>query len=172
MASRRLLRAIYPSIYAASSDYLKRIRSRDMPATLVSNEVAIRLLGCRFRESTPSRFALMSFVRSVVKSVVIDQLRVRKTARRCSDRPTLSLQESRDQLASKVAKVDEELHSALTELKEVCPRKHSVVTLRYVDGLTMEEVAEHLGVSLSTVEKDWKFSRAWLRKTIREGMES
>ena len=99
-------------------------------------------------------------------------MRVRQTARRCSGRPTVSLQDSCDQLASKVAQVNVELHSALAELREVCSRKHSVVTLRYVDGLTMEEVAEHLGVSLSTVEKDWKFSRAWLRKTIREGMES
>jgi DNA-directed RNA polymerase specialized sigma24 family protein len=43
------------------------------------------------------------------------------------------------------------------------PRQAQVVTLRFFGGLTVPEVAGSLGVSVTTVEGDWRFARAWLR---------
>jgi len=59
-----------------------------------------------------------------------------------------------------------ELDAALTRLAEVDERRARVVELRFFGGLTNREVGEHLGVSETTVEADWRFARAWLAREL------
>jgi RNA polymerase sigma factor (TIGR02999 family) len=61
------------------------------------------------------------------------------------------------------------LDEALTELERVDPCGAKIVKLRFFGGLTHRQIAEALGVSLSTVERSWAFSRVWLFKRIRSG---
>lgn len=61
------------------------------------------------------------------------------------------------------------LDEALRRLEAVDERKARVVHLRYFGGLTMEEIAEVVGVSLATVERDWLFARTWLHREIGKG---
>lgn len=61
------------------------------------------------------------------------------------------------------------LDEALEALGRFSGRQAEIVTLRYFGGLSMPEIAEHLDVSLSTVEKDWKVARAWLRRELAAG---
>ena len=56
--------------------------------------------------------------------------------------------------------------SALERLALEDPRKARVVELRFFGGLSMEEVAQTLGVSLRTVHNDWAFARAWLYRAL------
>ena len=58
------------------------------------------------------------------------------------------------------------LEAALTRLEAVDPRGAQVVALRFFSGLSSPEVAEHLGVSLRTVEADWAHARAWLKREL------
>src|SRR6185369_4499036 len=58
------------------------------------------------------------------------------------------------------------LNAVLDRLAELNPRHGRVVELRFFGGLTVEEVAEVLGVSRATVENDWAFARAWLRRQL------
>lgn len=60
------------------------------------------------------------------------------------------------------------LHRALERLAGLDPRQAKIVELRYFAGLTVAEVAEHLGVSKRTVEGDWAHARAWLRHELAE----
>ena len=62
-----------------------------------------------------------------------------------------------------------DLHDALQRLEKLDSRKHEVVMLRFFAGLTMQEIADALEVSLSTVEKDWHFARAWLKRQLEAG---
>jgi RNA polymerase sigma factor (TIGR02999 family) len=55
------------------------------------------------------------------------------------------------------------LDEALTRLATIDPRKGRTVELRYFGGLSMEETAEVLGVSLATAKHDWSMAKAWLR---------
>ncbi|MES2920282.1 MAG: sigma-70 family RNA polymerase sigma factor [Verrucomicrobiota bacterium] len=68
------------------------------------------------------------------------------------------------------------LDEALDRLAKVDPRSAEVVQLRFFVGLTQEEVARELGMSLRTVERLWKFARAWLfrelKNTLGTGEES
>jgi RNA polymerase sigma-70 factor (ECF subfamily) len=59
-----------------------------------------------------------------------------------------------------------ELNEALETLRQMDERKAEVVTLRFLAGLSIAETAEALDVSVRTVELDWRFARAWLRKRL------
>jgi len=58
------------------------------------------------------------------------------------------------------------LDEALTSLAEIDPRRSRVVELRFFGGLSIEETAEVLKVSPTTVERDWTVAKAWLHKTV------
>jgi RNA polymerase sigma factor (TIGR02999 family) len=58
------------------------------------------------------------------------------------------------------------LEAALTKLEAIDPRGAQVVILRFFSGLSTPEVAEHLGVSVRTVESDWAHARAWLKREL------
>ena len=58
------------------------------------------------------------------------------------------------------------LEAALTRLEAVDPRGAQVVILRFYSGMSSAEVAEHLGLSVRTVEGDWTHARAWLKREV------
>jgi RNA polymerase sigma factor (sigma-70 family) len=55
---------------------------------------------------------------------------------------------------------------ALSSLATLDPRKAAVVELRFFGGLTLEETAEHLGISAETVSREWRRARAWLYEEL------
>src|SRR5262249_11189176 len=60
------------------------------------------------------------------------------------------------------------LDDALQQLATVHPRKSEVVELRYFGGLSLDETAETLGVSIDTVKRDWRFAKLWLLRELSE----
>jgi DNA-directed RNA polymerase specialized sigma subunit len=66
------------------------------------------------------------------------------------------------------------IHEALDDLAERDPRKAQIVELRFFGGLTLDEIAEVLGVAPITVSREWTKSRAWLRRAMMatDGMAS
>ncbi len=58
------------------------------------------------------------------------------------------------------------LEDALEALERHAARQHKIVVLQFYGGLTQKEIAEHLDVSLSTVEKDWRAAQSWLRENL------
>jgi RNA polymerase sigma-70 factor, ECF subfamily len=58
------------------------------------------------------------------------------------------------------------LEAALTRLEAIDARAAQVVTLRFFAGMSSPEAAEHLGVSVRTVEGDWAHARAWLKREL------
>ena len=76
-----------------------------------------------------------------------------------------------DAIAAKEAVTDDvlALHEALEKLSERDERKARLVQLRYFAGLTAQEAAATLGISLATAERDWTFARAWLHREMSRG---
>jgi RNA polymerase sigma factor (sigma-70 family) len=62
----------------------------------------------------------------------------------------------------------EQLHESLDDLARVHERPATVITLRFLAGLKVKEVAELLDVSEGTVENDYRLARAWLRRKLEE----
>jgi RNA polymerase sigma factor (sigma-70 family) len=58
------------------------------------------------------------------------------------------------------------LHEALEKLEQSHPRPAQVIAHHFFAGLSMAEVAEILGISLATAERDWRFGRAWLQTEL------
>ncbi len=58
------------------------------------------------------------------------------------------------------------MNDALDALAQINNRASHIITLRYFGGFSIPEVAEHLGIGESTVEKDWRYARAWLRRRL------
>ena len=58
------------------------------------------------------------------------------------------------------------LDDALERLAQKCQRHADVVVLKFFGGMTMPEIAEQLDISMSTVESDWRLSRAWLSREL------
>ena len=61
------------------------------------------------------------------------------------------------------------LDEALKSLSKIDARKARVVELRYFGGLTIEETADLLGVSVETAKRDWKLAKAWLFAALKDG---
>ncbi len=55
-----------------------------------------------------------------------------------------------------------EINDALTRLEQLDPRPAAVVEMRYFGGLTEQEIADVLGISVATVKRDWEYARSWL----------
>jgi RNA polymerase sigma factor (TIGR02999 family) len=76
-----------------------------------------------------------------------------------------------DELFALPKKAEEQLlavHSCLERLERNKPRQAKVVELRFFAGLSNPEIAAELSISLSTVEADWRFARAWLRAELED----
>ena len=58
------------------------------------------------------------------------------------------------------------LNEALENLERIDPAQAQIVELRYFSGLTIEEIAEYMGISPATVKREWSTARAWLRREL------
>jgi RNA polymerase sigma factor (TIGR02999 family) len=155
---------------------LRRLASRRMAgeaagqtlqATALVHEAWLRLVGegnRRFEDRTH----FFAAAAEAMRHILIDRARRRRAVRHGGEYERVDLQE--DMLASPGD--DEQLlvvNDALENLERKHPVQAQVVKLRYFAGMSNEEIAELLGVSLSTVKNYWVFSKAWLFREIKRG---
>jgi RNA polymerase sigma factor (TIGR02999 family) len=100
-----------------------------------------------------------------MRQILVEHARGRQAAKRGGGEYLLSLSKA-NRLAEKRDVNLLALNDALRRLEALDPQKSRVVELRYFGGLTIEETAEALRISPSTVKRDWSMARAWLRSEI------
>lgn len=129
------------------------------PTALVS-EVYLRLLGQR-QVRWDNRRQFFAFVGTLMRRILVDHAKARHTAKRGGGLPDLPLDEafvSPEGTGVDVVALDE----ALSRLAELDPRQARVVELRFFVGLTNEETAAALEISLTSVKRDWQTAKLWL----------
>jgi RNA polymerase sigma factor (TIGR02999 family) len=133
------------------------------PTALV-NEAYLRLCEQKNLEAA-DRSIFLAAAAETIRRVLIDHARKRRGLKRGGDRERVSL--------SVVSPMQDEppvdlldLDDAMEKLKRKSERIYNVVVCRYFAGLTMGEIAKTLGVGLRTVEDDWAFAKAWLRREL------
>lgn len=102
----------------------------------------------------------------VMRQILIEYARERNTLKRGGRLKRLDLEDSMafvDRDPARILAIDE----ALTQLAEIDERAVRVVELRFFAGLSLEETASTLALSLKTVNRDWEFARAWLEQQLR-----
>jgi len=136
-----------------------------LQATALVHEAWLRLVGDGNRRFE-GRTHFFAAAAEAMRYILIDRARRRRAVRHGGEYERVNLEE--DMLASPGD--DEQLLSlneALQKLEIKHPIQAQVVKLRYFAGMTNEEIAELLGVSLSTVKNYWVFSKAWLFREIK-----
>jgi RNA polymerase sigma-70 factor, ECF subfamily len=93
--------------------------------------------------------------------LIVDHARRRNGLKRGGGQGHVQLEEARDHVIALDGRIAE-INDALTRLEQLEPRAAAVVEMRYFGGLTEQEIADVLGVSVATVKRDWEFARAWL----------
>jgi RNA polymerase sigma-70 factor, ECF subfamily len=101
----------------------------------------------------------------IMRHILVDYARTRRREKRGGAQTKIALE---DALNLSGASDNEliALDEALNALAEIDPRKSLIVELRYFGGLSIEETAESLGVSTTTVRREWTVAKAWLRREM------
>jgi RNA polymerase sigma factor (TIGR02999 family) len=101
----------------------------------------------------------------IMRRVLIDHARRKLAGKRGGDQVRVTFS---DEVGGVVAGPESliELDHALDRLEELSPRQRQVVELRFFGGMTHEEVAAVLGVSVPTVRRDWRLAQAWLQREM------
>jgi RNA polymerase sigma factor (TIGR02999 family) len=133
------------------------------PSSLV-HEAYLRILGGKARGWTNARHFFFAAARAM-HDILVEQARRKATLKRGGDR----IRVDPDHLVLAIAAPTEDmlaLHEALERLERDDPRKRQMVELRFFAGLTMKDTARALGVSLRTLEREWRYVRALLHKEL------
>ena len=157
---------VYGELHRMALRYLRGERDDvSLQATALVNEVCVRLLGwdgARWQ----NRRHFFGVSAEMMRRVLVDIARRRRAERRGGGNVVRVPLESVD-VAAEARDTDlVALDQALERLALEDQRKARLVELRFFGGLSMEQAAEALGVSLRTVYNDWTFARAWLYRTL------
>jgi RNA polymerase sigma factor (TIGR02999 family) len=135
--------------------------------TAVVHEAVIRLLGESILDKAQDRGFLFAAAARAMREVLIDHARRRAAVRRGGKWKRTPIDFIVDHFEAQGLDVVA-IHEALDRLASLNLRQSQVISLRYFGGMTVPEVASALGVSIVTVERDWRLARAWLREQLRE----
>jgi RNA polymerase sigma factor (TIGR02999 family) len=166
-AFNRVMPLVYDQLHRMALGYLAGERaSISLDATGLVNEVCLRLLGWDAAH-WQNRGHFFGVSAQMMRHVLVDIARRRRAERRGGEQVVrLSIDDV--DVASPERHPDVlDIDRALQRLEAVDARKARVVELRYFGGLSVDETAEALQVSVRTVHKDWAFARAWLFRAMK-----
>ena len=167
-AEQQLVTILYQDLRAIAARRMRRERpDHTWQPTLLVNEAFLRLRADGTLAAAPDRTFLLKAASKAMHQLLVDHHRRRSRAKRGGRRARHSLDIALDHLAHADELPFLELHDELQQLERVDPRACMVVHFRFFLGLTLAEVAEALGISQKTVERDWRFARAWLRDRLK-----
>jgi RNA polymerase sigma-70 factor (ECF subfamily) len=162
----RLTPLVYDELRRLAHRYMRNERGgHTLETTALVNEAYLRLANQR-RVEWQDRAHFFAVTAQVMRHVLIDHARRRHYAKRGgAEAQQVPLEEAHamsNERAAELVALDE----ALDKLAQLDPRKARVVDLRYFGGLSLEETADVLEVSVMTVRRDWRAARAWLYKEV------
>lgn len=153
----------YKELRALAAHYMKRERpDHTLQPTALVHEVFVRLAAqSAISDAEKTRF--MSIASEMIRRILVDHARHHFTAKRGGGKTRLLLDELvlADEGEDAVEILD--LDTALADLARLNPRQGRIVELKFFGNLSLDEIAESLGVSRGTVKGDWRIARAWLR---------
>jgi RNA polymerase sigma factor (TIGR02999 family) len=158
----RLLEAIYPDLRRLAEHHFRREREASIlqPTALV-HEAYLRLVAHE-EHNWQNRAHFFGAAAHIMRRILVDYARAQKAQKRGDGSETIPIDDV-DVAASDRGLDLIALDAALDALERLSPRQARIVQLRYFGGLTVREVAEALGVTTRTVDREWAIARAWLR---------
>lgn len=165
-AFERVLPIVYEELHRMAARYLVGERSNiSLQTTALVNELCVRLLGWD-PVHWQNRGHFFGVSARMMRRVLVDIARRRRAERRGGPNAIRVPLDDIDVPASAPGADLLAVDDALQMLASEDPRKAQVVELRFFGGLSIEETAEALGISVRTVHTDWALARAWLYRTL------
>jgi RNA polymerase sigma-70 factor, ECF subfamily len=162
-ARGELIALIYDELRRVASRLMRRERAgHSLSPTAVAHEAVVRLLGEAVFDRAADRNFLFASAARAMREVLIDHARRRAATRHGGGRRRVPLDSVVDYFQGQGLDVVA-VHEALDRLAALDGRQAQVITLRYFGGMTVADVAAALGVSVATVEQDWRLARAAAR---------
>jgi RNA polymerase sigma factor (TIGR02999 family) len=158
----RVCSELYEELHSMAARYLHAERGgRTLQATALVHEVYLRLKSVQ-NIDWEARGQFLAVVARMMRNMLVDAARKRAVRDRgAAEMEASAKQDQGDEGLDLMA-----LDIALDKLAVESPRSARVVELRFFGGLDAGECAEAMQVSLSTVEREWRFGRAWLQSAI------
>jgi RNA polymerase sigma factor (TIGR02999 family) len=162
----RLMPLVYDQLRRIAHRYVQRERNgHTLQTSALVNEAYLRLADQKVVWQNRAHF--FAVTARVMRHILIDHARRRRSAKHGGDARQVSIDEAAAMSLERAAELIA-LEEALDELAQLDQRKSQVVVLRYFGGLSLEETAETLNVSLMTVRRDWRAAKAWLYRRLKE----
>ncbi|HEX4964809.1 MAG TPA: sigma-70 family RNA polymerase sigma factor [Thermoanaerobaculia bacterium] len=161
----RLMPLVYDELRRLAASYMRRERpDHTLQPTALLNEAYLRLVD-QTRIAWQGRAHFFGIAAQMMRRILLDHARQLKAAKRGSGGSKLPLEAAMEEPQRQNVDIVA-LDEALTRLEELDPRQSRIVELRFFAGLEVNEVAEVLGISRATVNREWAVARTWLFREI------
>jgi len=161
-----LLKLVYAELHRQAHRYLQKERSgHTLQTTALVHEAYLKLIKQK-NVSWESRSHFFGVAATMMRRILIDYAKTKHRLRRGGNRSDLPIENA---LTISVSKTDFDLlalDEALNRLAEKEAHLAKVVELRFFSGLDVVETAQVLGISESTVKRDWQMAKAWLHREL------
>jgi len=167
-AAAELWKLVYEELHLLASQKMARTPpGQTLQPTALVHEAFLRLVGEK-EDRWENKAHFFGAAALAMRNVLVDHVRRKGRVKRGAGMKRVPLSQiisPADSQALDLLALDE----AIKKLEAVDPRIAEVALLRYFAGLTIEETAKTMGISRSTVERDWSYARAWLYREITKG---
>jgi RNA polymerase sigma factor (TIGR02999 family) len=164
-ALEQLVPLVYDDLRRVARGQLRRLRLGDtLNTTGLVHEAYVRLID-QSRASYRDRAHFYAVCALAMRQIIVDYARRRRRRKRGGDQVVVALDDAIDPAVREADRLIE-IDTALQKLAQHDPRLARVVECRFFAGLSEEETAEALGVSLRTAQREWFKARAWLRAEL------
>jgi RNA polymerase sigma factor (TIGR02999 family) len=163
-APEKLLELVYDDLRRLASAYLKNeSNAQTLQATALVHEAYLRLVDWQ-NVSWQNRAHFFAVAAQVMRRILIDHARAKHAQKRdfgqkiaLDEAVSFSVKKEFDLLA---------LDEALMSLEKVDARQARIVELRFFGGLSLAETAHVLGISETTIKREWTFAKAWFQREL------
>ena len=162
----RLLPLVHQELRRLAGRHMRHERpGHTLQASALVNEAYLRLIEVK-EVQWQNRAHFFAMASRLMRRILVDAARAKGYQKRDAGGPKASLDE-----AAAVATPSQDfvaLDDALNTLDAVDPRKCRVVEMRFFGGMSIEETAEALDLSVGTIKRDWRLAKAWLARELSE----
>jgi len=160
-----LMPVVYSELHRLARSYLQRERpDHTLQSTALVNEAYVRLIGQNLPQ-WQNRAHFFGVAAQLMRQILVDYARSHRADKRGGGAFKLTLGDAVEQ--AQPIDIDlVALDDALKTLADIDPQQSRIVELKFFAGLTNEDASEILGISTSTVKRDWVTARAWLFREL------
>jgi RNA polymerase sigma-70 factor (ECF subfamily) len=163
----RLIPLVHHELHRLARRYMAGERTgHTLQTSALVNEAYLRLIDIT-QVDWQNRTHFLAMAARTMRRILVDSARARGNQRRGGDVTRVSLDDAMVTASDRQQDLVV-LDEALARFQTVHPRQAEVVELRFFGGLTLEETASELNVSIDTVKRDWRFAKLWLLRELRE----